>query len=122
MRHRAYVIPLLLWVQVVEDKHVRIIHSAAFPLTLFRTEILIKPSSISQGVFTSMLIVTSRVSLIVLAVNQLFACAAVPLQSIFSRCAAMKLARVFNDFAAAALLQHTGLRNRTNFCHRTCTS
>ena len=76
-----------------------------------------KPLLVSLNVRFIALVIAARVSFIVLAVDQLLAGAAIRLQPIFPRRGAVKLARVFNDFATTALLDQAGLRNVAGFCH-----
>ena len=103
---------------MVKNEHVRVVHGTAFPLTLLRFEVLIKPFLISQAVFAGAAIVTARISLIVFAINRPFTGTAINLESIFSKRTAVKLARVFAELAAAALLHDAGLSYGTHFCHR----
>jgi len=85
MHHRTYVISLLTRIQMIEHEHVRVAHPTVFPLTLFSSEVLVKPSPISQSIFARAPVVTAGVPLIMFFINSLFAGAAINLQSIFSR-------------------------------------
>src|SRR3954468_21030193 len=80
--HRTHVVPFFTWIQMVKDKHVRVIHMTAFPLTLFSFEILIEPLLVSQAVFASAFIITARISFVMLVVNGSFTGATIWLQTI----------------------------------------
>jgi hypothetical protein len=102
-------VALFIGIYVIEYKHVRVINSAPFPLALFCSEEFVKPFLISPGVLSGSTIISSRMSLVVFAVNLPFAMTTIRLKAVLVTGIAVKLACVFEYFAAVTLLHCPGL-------------
>jgi hypothetical protein len=66
-----------VWIQMVKDEHVRVVYIASFPFTMFGFKVIMYLHSIPMGIGFIALIISSRISPVMLIVNLVFASATV---------------------------------------------
>jgi hypothetical protein len=106
LRHPADFPPFGLWIDMIENEHIRVVDRTPFPLALFCLQQFIEPLAIAVRFRFVAFVVTTRVSFIMFPVNRFFTGATVRLQAIRIAPEPMVLACIFYSFASETLFRH----------------